>query len=136
MCRNELRNFVVDAEVLVLVKSHIHLHDRTSGLRQHLSPRFCPPLPFIRNISCNVVDPLYRLEHEQADKRRAASRKTVLTRLTELSDAHGRDDYSANAALRQAMRSRKKKDQEREEEAKVRPLQQEVLIVRPGKIVR
>lgn len=66
-----------------------------------------------------AVDPLYRLEHEQADKRRAASRKTALTRLTELSDLHGRDDYSANAALRQGMRSRKKKDKERDDEARV-----------------
>lgn len=65
------------------------------------------------------VDPLYRLEHEQTDKRRAASRKTVLTRLTELADAHGEDDYSSNARLRQEMRARKKKEREREEEATV-----------------
>lgn len=69
-----------------------------------------------------AVDPLYRLEHEQADKRRAASRKTALTRLTELSDLHGRDDYSANAALRQGMRSRKKKDKERDDEARAKGL--------------
>lgn len=66
------------------------------------------------------VDPLYRLEHEQTDKRRAASRKTVLTQLTELADAHGQDDYSSNARLRQGMRKRKKQEREREEEAMVR----------------
>lgn len=66
-----------------------------------------------------AVDPLYRLEHEQSDKRRAASRKTVLTRLTELADAHGEDDYASNARLRQGMRARKKKEREREEEATV-----------------
>lgn len=65
------------------------------------------------------MDPLYRLEHEQSDKRRAASRKTALTRLTELADAHGEDDYSSNARLRQGMRARKEKEREREEEAKV-----------------
>ncbi|CAN0411965.1 unnamed protein product, partial [Hapterophycus canaliculatus] len=67
-----------------------------------------------------AVDPLYRLEHEQADKRRAASRKTVLTRLTELADSHASDDYSSNARLRQGMRARKRKEKEREEEATVR----------------
>lgn len=66
-----------------------------------------------------LVDPLYRLEHEQTDKRRAASRKTVLTRLTELADAHGQDDYSSNARLRQGMRKRKRKEREREDEATV-----------------
>lgn len=66
-----------------------------------------------------LVDPLYRLEHEQTDKRRAASRKTVLTQLTELADAHGQDDYSSNARLRQGMRVRKRKEREREEEATV-----------------
>lgn len=66
-----------------------------------------------------LVDPLYRLEHEQTDKRRAASRKTVLTQLTELADAHGQDDYSSNARLRQGMRKRKRKEREREEEATV-----------------
>lgn len=74
----------------------------------------------LHHLLCPAVDPLYRLEHEQADKRRAASRKTVLTQLTELSDVHGRDDYSANARLRQGMRSRKRKDRKREDEAKVR----------------
>ncbi|CAM9644527.1 unnamed protein product [Ectocarpus fasciculatus] len=69
-----------------------------------------------------AVDPLYRLEHEQRDKRRAASRKTVLTRLTELADAHAQDDYSSNARLRQTMRARKKKEREREEEAKAKGL--------------
>lgn len=65
------------------------------------------------------VDPLYRLEHQQDDKRRAASKKTALTRLTELSDTHGKDDYSANARLRKVMRERKKVDREREKETKV-----------------
>ncbi|CAM9212454.1 unnamed protein product [Ectocarpus sp. 12 AP-2014] len=69
-----------------------------------------------------AVDPLYRLEHEQRDKRRAASRKTVLTRLTELADAHAQDDYSSNARLRQTMRARKKKEREREEEATAKGL--------------
>eukprot|EP00752_Nemacystus_decipiens_P014669 g13065.t1 len=69
-----------------------------------------------------AVDPLYRLEHEQSDKRRAASRKTVLTRLTELADAHGEDDYASNARLRQGMRARKKKERQREEEATARGL--------------
>lgn len=66
-----------------------------------------------------TVDPLYRLEHQQADRRKAASKKTVLTRLTELSDVHGKDDYSANSRLREGMRKRKRMDREREEEAKV-----------------
>lgn len=83
-----------------------------------------PPAPYpphgpLGFVCGTTVDPLYRLEHEQADKRRASSRKTVLTRLTELVDSHAQDDYSANARLRQTMRSRKKKDREREEEAKV-----------------
>ncbi|CAM9356082.1 unnamed protein product [Laminaria digitata] len=69
-----------------------------------------------------AVDPLYRLEHEQADKRRAASRKTVLTQLTELADSHAQDDYSSNARLRKSMRSRKKEEREREEEATARGL--------------
>lgn len=83
--------------------------------------RFC--LSFVVPRPCPFlcpVDPLYRLEHEQRDKRRAASRKTVLTRLTELADAHAQDDYSSNARLRQTMRARKKKEREREEEATVR----------------
>lgn len=67
-----------------------------------------------------AVDPLYRLEHKQTDERRAASKNTALTRLTELSDAHSRDDYSANARLREGMRKRKKSDRQRDEEAKVR----------------
>eukprot|EP00903_Cladosiphon_okamuranus_P014822 g13727.t1 len=69
-----------------------------------------------------AADPLYRLEHEQSDKRRAASRKTALTRLTELVDAHGEDDYASNARLRQGMRARKKKEREREEEATAKGL--------------
>lgn len=75
--------------------------------------------PLFLSFVWSTVDPLYRLEHDQADKRRAASRKTVLTQLTELADAHGQDDYSSNARLRKGMRSRKKKDRERIEEAKV-----------------
>ncbi|CAM9391943.1 unnamed protein product [Choristocarpus tenellus] len=65
-----------------------------------------------------AVDPLFRLEHEQEDKRRAATRKTALTRLTELSEAQWGDDYSANANLRRTMRSRRKTEKEREREAK------------------
>ena len=66
-----------------------------------------------------AADPLYRLEHEKDDKRRATSRKTVLTRLTELKDAQAKDDYSANAFLRQKMRVGKRKDREKKEESKV-----------------
>lgn len=68
----------------------------------------------------SAADPLYRLEHEKDDVRRAASRKTVLTRLTELKDAQSKDDYSANAFLRQKMRVRKRKDREKEVESEVK----------------
>lgn len=44
----------------------------------------------------------------------------MLTRLTELKDTQAKDDYSANAFLRQKMRVRKRKDREREEESEVK----------------
>ena len=43
----------------------------------------------------------------------------MLTRLTELKDVQAKDDYSANAHLRQGMRARKRKHREKEEESKV-----------------
>ncbi|CAN0339420.1 unnamed protein product [Discosporangium mesarthrocarpum] len=65
------------------------------------------------------ADPLYRLEHEQEDKRRAASRKTALTRLTELSEAQWGDDFMSNSNLRRAMRARRKLEKDRDRESEV-----------------
>jgi len=43
----------------------------------------------------------------------------VLTRLTELKHAQAKDDYSANAFLRQKMRVGKRKDREKKDESEV-----------------
>jgi coiled-coil domain-containing protein 130 len=45
-------------------------------------------------------DALFRLEHGEADKRRAAAAKTVEARLRVISDRNHRDDYDVNKLLR------------------------------------
>ncbi|KAF1326797.1 C2c2-type zn-finger protein, partial [Globisporangium splendens] len=64
-----------------------------------------------------AVDPFFRLEHDKEDQRVAAKRARGLDALLELKDAHDKDNYSSNAALRAAFRSQKKQIQHRKDEA-------------------
>uniref|UniRef100_K3X4L3 Coiled-coil domain-containing protein 130 n=1 Tax=Globisporangium ultimum (strain ATCC 200006 / CBS 805.95 / DAOM BR144) TaxID=431595 RepID=K3X4L3_GLOUD len=64
-----------------------------------------------------ATDPFFRLEHDKEDQRVAAKRARGLDALLELKDAHDKDNYSSNAALRAAFRSQKKQIQQRADEA-------------------
>eukprot|EP00163_Fabomonas_tropica_P012380 TRINITY_DN23656_c0_g1_i1.p1 TRINITY_DN23656_c0_g1~~TRINITY_DN23656_c0_g1_i1.p1 ORF type:complete len:315 (+),score=45.30 TRINITY_DN23656_c0_g1_i1:128-1072(+) len=55
-----------------------------------------------------LEDPMYRLEHGEADKKRAADTRHVLTRLQEERDSRGKDDYATLSSLRRKFRNEKK----------------------------
>jgi len=53
-------------------------------------------------------DPFYRLEHTQAEQKRAKERRPELTRLYEKSEETTLRDYEANKALRRGLRAQRK----------------------------
>jgi len=54
-------------------------------------------------------DPMYRLQHGQEDKARAATAKERLDALIDMKDAHSSRDYDMNVLMRQANRDKKKR---------------------------
>uniref|UniRef100_A0A7C9DJ50 Coiled-coil domain-containing protein 130 n=1 Tax=Opuntia streptacantha TaxID=393608 RepID=A0A7C9DJ50_OPUST len=69
-----------------------------------------------------LVDPFYRLEHQEEDLRKKKEAEPVLVRLQRVSDARHADDYAINKALRARLRSQKKRVGEEESAARKRGL--------------
>eukprot|EP00607_Mallomonas_marina_P010540 CAMPEP_0182418290 /NCGR_PEP_ID=MMETSP1167-20130531/2759_1 /TAXON_ID=2988 /ORGANISM="Mallomonas Sp, Strain CCMP3275" /LENGTH=339 /DNA_ID=CAMNT_0024592433 /DNA_START=457 /DNA_END=1476 /DNA_ORIENTATION=+ len=63
-------------------------------------------------------DPIYRLQHEKQDKALATSAQSQLSSLLDLKETVSKNDYDQNAALRSALRKRKKHSKELLEEGK------------------
>ncbi|KAG5189226.1 hypothetical protein JKP88DRAFT_302381 [Tribonema minus] len=74
-----------------------------------------------------ATDPMYRLEHADADVRRADAKKTRITRLMDWSNDVRGSDYDANAALRRAWRGARRERVALEAEAQARGLGVELL---------
>jgi len=55
-------------------------------------------------------DPMFRLQHNEEDRKRVLSAKEHLEALTELQDEHHKNYYDVNAMLRNKNRKRKKRD--------------------------
>lgn len=69
-----------------------------------------------------LVDPFYRLEHQEEDLKKKKEAEPVLVRLQRVSDARHADDYAINKALRARLRSQKKRVAEEESVARKRGL--------------
>lgn len=69
-----------------------------------------------------LVDPFYRLEHQEEDLKKKKEAEPVLLRLQRVSDARHADDYAINKALRARLRSQKKRVAEEESVARKRGL--------------
>ncbi|KAA8532747.1 hypothetical protein F0562_032780 [Nyssa sinensis] len=61
-----------------------------------------------------LVDPFYRLEHQEEDLQKKKEAEPVLVRLQRVSDARHSDDYALNKALRAKLRNQKKRVAEEE----------------------
>ncbi|GAB2234180.1 hypothetical protein Droror1_Dr00003418 [Drosera rotundifolia] len=61
-----------------------------------------------------LVDPFYRLEHQEEDLKKKREAEPVLVRLQRASDARHADDYAINKALRARLRNQKKRVAEEE----------------------
>ncbi|KAL2546350.1 hypothetical protein Fot_15583 [Forsythia ovata] len=61
-----------------------------------------------------LVDPFYRLEHQEEDLKKKKEAAPVLVRLQQVSDARHSDDYALNKALRAKLRVQKKRVAEEE----------------------
>lgn len=69
-----------------------------------------------------LVDPFYRLEHQEQDLKKKKEAEPVLVRLQRLSDARHSDDYALNRSLRAQLRSQKKRVAEEEAASRKRGL--------------
>lgn len=69
-----------------------------------------------------LVDPFYRLEHQEEDLKKKKEAEPVIVRLQRVSDARHADDYAINKALRARLRSQKKRVAEEESVARKRGL--------------
>lgn len=69
-----------------------------------------------------LVDPFYRLEHQEEDLKKKKEAEPVLVCLQRVSDARHADDYAINKALRARLRSQKKRVAEEESVARKRGL--------------
>ncbi|XP_019462291.1 PREDICTED: coiled-coil domain-containing protein 130-like [Lupinus angustifolius] len=69
-----------------------------------------------------LVDPFYRLEHEEKDLKKKKEAEPVLVRLQRLSDAKHSDDYAINRSLRTQLRNQKKRVAEEEASSRKRGL--------------
>ncbi|KAK9750554.1 hypothetical protein RND81_02G205100 [Saponaria officinalis] len=69
-----------------------------------------------------LVDPFYRLEHQEEDLKKKKEAEPVLVRLQRVSDAKHGDDYSTNKALRARLRGQKKRVVEEENAARKKGL--------------
>ncbi|AQK46431.1 Nuclear protein-like [Zea mays] len=65
-----------------------------------------------------LADPMYRLEHQEEDLRKKKEAEPVLVRLQRLSDSRHSDDYALNRALRDRLRSQKKRVAEEKKSAR------------------
>uniref|UniRef100_A0A7N0U1C6 Coiled-coil domain-containing protein 130 n=2 Tax=Kalanchoe fedtschenkoi TaxID=63787 RepID=A0A7N0U1C6_KALFE len=61
-----------------------------------------------------LVDPFYRLEHQEGDLKKKKEAEPVLVRLQRVADARHSDDYALNKTLRAQLRSQKKRVAEEE----------------------
>lgn len=69
-----------------------------------------------------LVDPFYRLEHQEEDLQKKKEADPVLVRLQRVSDSRHADDYALNKALRARLRSQKKRVAEEENTSRKRGL--------------
>mmetsp|Transcript_30322 Transcript_30322/g.28966 ORF Transcript_30322/g.28966 Transcript_30322/m.28966 type:complete len:369 (+) Transcript_30322:221-1327(+) len=69
-----------------------------------------------------AIDPMYRLQHDKEDKRRALSAKEHLESLIDLQDSQKEKDYDMNCLLRKGSREKRKRDIFLLEEGKARGL--------------
>lgn len=69
-----------------------------------------------------LVDPFYRLEHQEEDLKKKKEEEPVLVRLQRASDARHSDDYAINKALRARLRIQKKRVSEEEGASRKRGL--------------
>ncbi|XP_020097966.1 coiled-coil domain-containing protein 130 [Ananas comosus] len=65
-----------------------------------------------------LADPFYRLEHQEEDLQKKKEAEPVLVRLQRVSDSRHSNDYSLNRALRDRLRSQKKRVAEETEVAR------------------
>ncbi|GJN19707.1 hypothetical protein PR202_gb07009 [Eleusine coracana subsp. coracana] len=65
-----------------------------------------------------LADPMYRLEHQEEDLKKKKEAEPVLVRLQRLSDSRHSDDYALNRALRDRLRSQKKRVAEEKKSAR------------------
>ncbi|PAN05805.1 hypothetical protein PAHAL_1G163200 [Panicum hallii] len=65
-----------------------------------------------------LADPMYRLEHQEEDLQKKKEAEPVLVRLQRLSDSRHSDDYVLNKALRDRLRSQKKRVAEEKSSAR------------------
>ncbi|PHU02105.1 hypothetical protein BC332_27356, partial [Capsicum chinense] len=65
-----------------------------------------------------LVDPFYRLEHQEQDLKKKKEAEPVLVRLQRVSDSRHSDDYAMNKALRAKLRGQKKRVAEEEAASK------------------
>ncbi|WOL09352.1 Coiled-coil domain-containing protein [Canna indica] len=61
-----------------------------------------------------LVDPFYRLEHQEEDLRKKKEAEPLLVRLQRVSDSRHADDYNLNRSLRTRLRNQKRKVVEEE----------------------
>ncbi|MCD7452553.1 hypothetical protein HAX54_017382 [Datura stramonium] len=65
-----------------------------------------------------LVDPFYRLEHQEEDLKKKKEAEPLLVRLQRVSDTRHSDDYAMNKALRAKLRGQKKRVAEEEAASK------------------
>ncbi|KAJ4788683.1 Coiled-coil domain-containing protein 130 [Rhynchospora pubera] len=65
-----------------------------------------------------LSDPFYRLEHGEEDLRKKKEAEPVLVRLQKMSDTRHENDYTLNRALRDRLRSQKKRVSEEKDSAR------------------
>lgn len=69
-----------------------------------------------------LVDPFYRLEHQEEDLKKKKEAEPILVRLQRSSDTRHADDYAINKALRARLRSQKERVAEEEGASRKRGL--------------
>lgn len=65
---------------------------------------FFQPILLFSSERGKLVDPFYRLEHQEEDLKKKKEADPVLVRLQRASDARHADDYAINKALRARLR--------------------------------
>ena len=103
-------------------------YDFAEGIRKH-EQDFVPDIDDSLIVATSdetkhliASDPMFRLQHNEEDRKRVLSDKEHIEALTELQDEHHKNDYDMNSLLRNKNRKRKRRDIELLSEGNARGL--------------